>query len=82
MNCLLYHADEGRVSFLTVLDLSAVSNMLDHSILLAHLCDMLGISGKAFESFHCICLIDPVCQHQQLGLFTKEASLPGSSELS
>ena len=50
-NCLLGSADEGRVSILTLLDLSAVFDTLDHSILLARLHDMFGTSGKAFEWF-------------------------------
>ena len=48
-NCLLGSADEGRVSILTLLDLSATFNTLDHSILLTHLHGMFGIFGKAFE---------------------------------
>ena len=50
-NCILGNADEGLVSILTLLDLSAAFDTLDHSILLAHLCDMFGIFGKAFEWF-------------------------------
>ena len=49
-NCLLGSADEGRVSILTLLDLSAVFDTLDRSIL-AHLHDIFGISGKASEWF-------------------------------
>ena len=48
-NCLLGSADEGRVSILTLLDLSAAFDTLHHSILLTRLHDMFGISGKAFE---------------------------------
>ena len=48
-NCLLGSADEGRVSILTLLDLSAAFDAFDHSILLARLHDMFGISSKAFE---------------------------------
>ena len=44
-NCLLgKNADEGRVFILTLLDLLATFDMLDHSILLACLHDMFGIS--------------------------------------
>ena len=50
-NCRLGSADEGRVSILTLLDLSAAFDTLDHSILLTCLYDMFGISGKAFEWF-------------------------------
>ena len=48
-NCLLGSADEGRVFILTLLDLSAAFETLDHSILLTRLHDMFGISGKAFR---------------------------------
>ena len=50
-NCLLGGVDEGWVSILTLLDLSAAFDTLDHSILLTCLYDMFGISGKAFEWF-------------------------------
>ena len=50
-NCLLSNADEGRVSILTLLDLSAAFDAFDYSILLAYLHDMFGISGMAFEWF-------------------------------
>ena len=50
-NCLLGNADEGRVSILTLLDLSAAFDTIRwiRDILLARLQDMFGISGKAFE---------------------------------
>ena len=50
-NCVLGSADEGRVSILTLLDLSAAFDTLDHSILLARLHNTFGIFGKAFEWF-------------------------------
>ena len=53
-NCLLGDADEGRVSILNSLDLSAAFDALKHSILLARLHDMFGISGKAFKWFSSI----------------------------
>ena len=39
------------MSILTLLDLSAAFDTLDHSSLLARLCDMFGISGKFLEGF-------------------------------
>ena len=48
-NCLLGGADEGQVSILTLLDLSATFDTLHHSILVTRLHDMCGISGEAFE---------------------------------
>ena len=51
MNCLLGSADEGQVSVLTSLDLSAAFDTLHHTILLAQLHDMFGISGKALQWF-------------------------------
>ena len=50
-NCLLGGADEGLVSVLTLVDLSAAFDTLDQNILLARLHDMFGISGKALEWF-------------------------------
>ena len=50
-NCLLGSADEGRVSILTLLELSAAFDTLDLIILLTRLHDIVGISGKAFEWF-------------------------------
>ena len=50
-NCLLGSADEGRVSILTLFDLSAAFDTLDHCILLTRMHVMFGISGKAFEWF-------------------------------
>ena len=81
-NCLLGSADEGQVSFLTLLSLSAAFNTMDHSILLTRLHDVFVTSGKAFEWFLSY-LSDRFqsCQHQWLSLFTKEASLWGSSGL-
>ena len=51
MNCILGSADKGQVSVLTLLDLSAAFDTLDHSILLARLHDMFGIPGKALDWF-------------------------------
>ena len=50
-NFLLGNVGEGRVSILTLIDLSAAFDTLDHIILLTRLHDMFGISGKGFEWF-------------------------------
>ena len=49
--CLLGNADEGRVSILTLPDLSAEFDTFDHSIRHSRLRDIFDISGKAFEWF-------------------------------
>ena len=51
MNCLLGSADEGIMSVLTLFDLSAAFDILNHSILLARWHDMFGIAGKALGWF-------------------------------
>ena len=51
MNRLLGSADEGQVSVLTLLDLSAAFDTLDHSILLTRLHIIFGIPGKALDWF-------------------------------
>ena len=43
--------DAGKVTTLTLLDLSAAFNIMDHSILLGRLDDWLGIIGKALDCF-------------------------------
>ena len=79
MNCLLGNADEGRVSILTLLDLSAAFDTLHQSIPLARLHDMFGVYGNGFRmGFVVFIRQSPVCQRQWLGLFTEEASLRGS----
>ena len=52
-NCLLESTDQGRVSILTLLDLSAAFDTLDHSILLGRLNVTFGISGSALQWVRC-----------------------------
>ena len=56
MNCLPGSADEGQVSVLTLLDLSAAFDTLDHSIFLAQLHDMFGIADRLSNYFGRTCL--------------------------
>ena len=46
-NCLLESIDQGRVSILSLLDLSAAFDTIDHNILLERLHTTFGISGSA-----------------------------------
>ena len=48
-NCLLESTDQGRVSILSLLDLSAAFDKIDHSILLERLHTTFGISGSALQ---------------------------------
>ena len=74
-NCLLGSADEARVSILTLLDLSAAFDTLDHSILLTRLHDMFGITG--FIGFHRICLIDSSLSASTVGSLHKRSFITG-----
>ena len=51
LDCLLVKADERLVSLIALLDLSAVSDTLDHSILLKRLEVTFGVQGAALERF-------------------------------
>ena len=77
-NRLLDSADEGRVSILTLLDLSAAFDTLDHNILLTRLHDMFGISSKVFEwFFNRICLIDSSLSASTVGSLNKRRFITG-----
>ena len=47
--CLLESTDQGRVSILSLLDLSAAFDTIDHNILLERLHTTFGISGSALQ---------------------------------
>ena len=51
VNDLLQASDNGRVSILSLLDLSAAFDTIDHSILLTRLCTTFGCSGKVLDWF-------------------------------
>ena len=50
-NDILSSMDDGRVTALTLLDLSAVFDTMDHTILLRRLGNWFGVSGKALDWF-------------------------------
>ena len=50
-NDILSSMDEGRVTALTLLDLSAAFDTIDHIILLSRLGNWFGVSGKALDWF-------------------------------
>ena len=52
-NCLLESTDQGRVSILSLLDLSAAFDTIDHSILPERLHTTFGISGSALLTINC-----------------------------
>ena len=84
-NCLLGGVDEGWVSILTLLELSAAFDTLDHSILLTCLHDMFGISGKAFEwfssylsdKFQSVCVNGRVSSQKTLHYWVSQGSVLG-----
>ena len=50
-NDILSSMDDGRVTALTLLDLSAAFDTIDHTILLKRLGNWFGVSGKALDCF-------------------------------
>ena len=48
-NDILSSMDDGKVKALTLLDLSAAFDTIDHTILLRRLCGWFGVNGKALE---------------------------------
>ena len=50
-NDILSSMDDGRVTALTLLDLSAAFDTIDHTILLRRLSNWFGVSGKALDWF-------------------------------
>ena len=52
VNDLLISLDKGKVCFLTLIDLSAAFDTVDHSILLTRLQNTFGISDSALSWFH------------------------------
>ena len=50
-NDMLSWMDDGRITALTLLDLSAAFDTIDHTILLRRLGDWFGVSGKALDWF-------------------------------
>ena len=50
-NDILSSMEDGRVTVLTLLDLSAAFDTTDHTILLRILGDRFGVSGKALDCF-------------------------------
>ena len=57
--------DAGRVTALTLLDLSGVSDTIDHTILLSRLDDWFGVTGKALNWFKSY--LTGRCQRIKLG---------------
>ena len=55
VNDLLQASDRGCVSFLSLLDLSAAFDTIDHNILITRLLSTFGCSGMVLECFICVC---------------------------
>ena len=67
--------DDGRVTALTLLDLSAAFNIIDHTILLRRFYDWFGVTGKALDWFRTY--LTGRCQRIKLGdCLSSEDDLP------
>ena len=70
-NDILALKDAGKVTALTLLDLSAASDTIDHTILMSRLDDWFGVTGKALNWFKSY--LTGKCQRIKIGdcLFSK-----------
>ena len=74
-NNILSSMDDGRVTALTLLDLSAAFDTIDHTILLRRLDDWFGVTGKALDWFRSY--LTGRCQRIKLGdCLSSKADLP------
>ena len=64
---ILSSMDDGRVTALTLIDLSAAFDKIDHTILLRRLGNWFGVSGMALDRFKSISLVTGRSQRTKLG---------------